>query len=804
VALLAGFVVTSLVAGFLLAGLVIPAVGATGSAARGGVDFFDSLPTELEQRPLSQQSVMYAADGKTRIATFYEENRIVVPLKNIAPVMRAAIVGIEDSRFYEHGGVDPRGVLRAFVNNQTGGDQQGASTLTQQYVKNVLIEQAYVEGDEAGIEAAQEQTYSRKLREMKLAISLEKKVTKDEILERYLNIALYGDNVYGVEAASRYFFSTNASKLTLAQAATLAGLVQSPTKYNPRVYPERALERRNIVLKRMVDLQLITTEEYNAAVAGELGVQLQRQRQGCANATTSAKGAPNSNAYFCDFVVRTMEQDPAFAWMGATPQERRTTLMRGGLTIITTMDPKVQAAASAAVMKTIPIEDESKVAAAAVTIQPGTGNVVAMAENRIYDPAGGDGRTTMNYTVDQEHGGASYGFQPGSTFKAFTLATWLAAGKSLNDVVNAPGRLNPEPSDWGKSCQRPAFDSDWQPGNAGDTQGGGQVSVMQATRGSINTAYLSMSMQLDLCDIADTADKLGVERATAVMVNGKPTKKIQPYASMTLGSQEVTPIAMAGAYSAFAAAGKFCTPRSVVKVTTRDGKEQPVAPAACTQAISKEVAAGVTEGLSGVFSSGGTAARVGGIGRPASGKTGTTNDSIDTWFVGYTPQYATAVWVADPDTYRGGTRRQLRNIVINGERYRALYGGTLAAPTWKSIMLAAHKGLPVKSFPAPPSKMLHGSGVRVPNVAGQSVGSAVSELEAAGFQARVSGEFVRSDSPLGSVAYTSPRGGSRVSPGSTVTVHVSAGGRGGGGGGGDDGGDDNGRPGGGPPGNPQP
>jgi membrane peptidoglycan carboxypeptidase len=290
----------------------------------------------------------------------------------------------------------------------------------------------------------------------------------------------------------------------------------------------------------------------------------------------------------------------------------------------------------------------------------------------------------------------------------------------------------------------------------------------------VNTAFLNMSMKVDMCEIANIADRMGVKRATSVKVGGKYTNKIQPLASLTLGAQEVTPLAMAAAYAGFANQGSYCAPRAVARIINRAGEDQPVAPVACKQALRKEVANAVVSGLSHVFESGGTGARLGGIGRQAAGKTGTTNSSVDTWFVGTTPQFATAVWVADPDTYKG-QRRQMQNIRINGRYYGALYGATIAGPTWKSVMQAAHKGLPEKRFNSAPSKLIYGSGVRVPYVNGDSVGSATSQLEGAGFDVVVAGRRVTSDEPSGRVAYTSPGGGRRQSPGSTVTIYVSSG-----------------------------
>ncbi|HET9654068.1 MAG TPA: transglycosylase domain-containing protein, partial [Kineosporiaceae bacterium] len=391
--LLAAFVAASLVTGVLLAGLFIPAVGATGVVTRSSVDYFNSLPADLSRPPLAEQSTMYASDGRTVIARFYDENRINVPLSKIAPVMRQAIVAIEDSRFYQHGGVDSKGILRAFLNNQMSGDTQGASTLTQQYIKNYNVEKALATGDAAAAKAAVSQNYSRKLQEIRTAIALEQQLKKDDILEGYLNIALFGDNTWGVEAASQYFFGISANNLSLVQAATLAGMVQSPTSFNPFVHPDKTTVRRNEVLARMFQLGMINQQQYDEAKAAKLEVKKTLAHNGCVTA--------GNMAYFCDYVINTIRTDPGFAFLGKTGTERVTNLKRGGYTLVTSLDPKVQNAAYSTAVDHVPVTDSSKVAVSAVTVQPGTGRVLAIAQNRNDNPDGKPGSTTLNYGVDK-------------------------------------------------------------------------------------------------------------------------------------------------------------------------------------------------------------------------------------------------------------------------------------------------------------------------------------------------------------------------------------------------------------------
>jgi membrane peptidoglycan carboxypeptidase len=804
-ALLTGFLVVSVVAGVLAAGLVMPVVGATGSLARSGVAFFDSLPDELEQGPLSQQSTLMAADN-TVLAHFYDENRVVVPLTKIAPVMQQAIVAIEDSRFYEHGGIDPRGVVRALVNNQSGGSTQGASTLTQQYVKNVLLEKATAEGDKAAAAAAVEKSTARKLREMKLAVTLEKQMSKPKILEGYLNIAYFGDQTYGVEAASQYYFSTHAAKLTLSQAATLAGMVQSPNIYNPRDDNEASTTRRNIVLGRMLQLGMITQADYNAARKGPIVVHLKKPRNGCANAGDISHG---NFGYFCDFVQQTIIKNPAFGVLGKTQQEREQAVKRGGLRIKTTLIPSLQRAATAAVIKKVPAKDSSGLGAAAVTVEPGTGKILAMTQNRSYNPDAAKGETAVNYSTDSQFGGSN-GFQTGSTFKAFTLATWLSQGKSLNATVNASSRTFPL-SDFRSCGSRLRGSEPYHPGNAEGNEGG-DISVLQATYDSVNLAYVNMETQLDLCDIAKTAGALGVHLAVpdneCDRDQPKTTKLPTCIASLTLGPKEIAPLTMAAAYAAFADGGVYCQPIAVLSITrVVNGKVQQikVPPPSCRQAISPEVAATESFALSKVLTQGTAAGTTGPLGRwPSAGKTGTTNGPYDSWFVGYTAQRATAVWVADPGRLRHGVleRRQLHRIRVGGRYFPTIFGASIAGPIWKSVMLSAMKGLPARSFGEPESRLLAFDRRAVPNVAGMTIGEASARLRDAGFSVTVNGGLIPSRFPPFTVAGTSPGAGSRLPDGSTVTILISAGpgfgngnGNGNGRGNGNGGGNGNGPPG---------
>lgn len=773
--LLAAFVAASLVTGALVAGLFIPAVGATAVVTRSGVDYFNSLPADLSTPPLAEQSTMYAADGKYPIARFYDENRISVPLSRIAPVMRQAIIAIEDARFYDHGGVDPKGVMRAFLNNQMSGATQGASTLTQQYIKNYNVEKAVAAGDRQGASDATSQSYSRKLREMRTAIALEKKLSKDQILEGYLNIALFGDNTWGVEAAAQYYFSTTAAKLSLVQAATLAGLVQSPVTYSPLRHPVEATKRRNEVLTRMLQLGMITPKAYADAKASKLTTKKKNSQNGC----ITAKDA----AYYCAYVINTLKTDPAYAFLGKTPDERLTNIRRGGYSITTNLDPRIQGHAARSVVAHVPIGDRSNVAAAAVTVEPGTGKVLALAQNLVYNPDGARSHTELNYAVDKSLG-ESQGFATGSTFKPFTLATYLSQGKSLNDTVDASQTRRPM-RDFTACGSRLSGSEDYTFHNAGDGEMSGAMPVQEATYRSVNTAYVDIESRVDMCDLVNTASKIGVHLASTPSAFCDDSYKKTPlrlpycYPSMTLGPMSISPLTMAAAYAAFAADGKYCEPRPVAAIKDRTGRPQAVPGQKCSRGLTSEVAHGVTYALKKVLTIGTAAGK--GIGVPAGGKTGTSDMSGNTWFVGYTRSLSTAVWVADPHSYEDSPleshQRPLRGITINGKPYRNVYGATIAGAIWQQYMRNAMKGRQAGDWPDPPPSMLKGSGKRMPNLTGQPVPQAKAFLESQGYRVEVSGP-VGGPAPAGSVARTSPPAGSLVADGATVILYVSDGSQG--------------------------
>ena len=543
-ALLLSLVLVSATGGVLLAGTVLPGVAVANGVTDLTSTAFDELPGSLEQQPLPEKSTILAADG-TLLAEFYIRDRVVVPLSEIAEPMQKAVIATEDKRFYEHAGVDPQGMLRAAVRNAMSDDvQEGASTLTQQYVKNVLIEEAMAKDSRAEqLKALQEakddegaEGYARKLREAKYAITLEKQMTKDEILEKYLNIAQFGVSVYGVEAAANFYFSKHAKDLDFAEAALIAGVTRSPSRWDPSRNPKEAKDRRDTVLELMRQQGYITDAQFQEGSSRKVEdmLKISEPKLGCMNADANVKGS----GYFCDYVTKIIRNDPAF---GKTEDDRLKLLYRGGLTITTTLRPKEQKAAYKSVTKHVPIKDKSGVAAVAVTVVPGSGQITAMAQNRVYNNTSEtkSRQTSVNYATDYAYGG-SRGFSPGSTYKPFTLLEWLKSGHSLNETINASKFEYPF-SDFNAPCTALNPYEKYKFGNA--EPGSGNMTVLNATKNSVNSAYVRMASELNLCNIFDGAAELGVHRAQPVDGNDKP----QVLPSNVLGTDTVAPLTMAAA-----------------------------------------------------------------------------------------------------------------------------------------------------------------------------------------------------------------------------------------------------------------
>jgi len=698
---LLGFVVVSCLCGVLVAGFLVPGAALAGTSVSRSISYFNSLPTELAVPAPSQTTRMLTADGKL-IATFYSENRVRVPLKQMSPFIRKAVVAIEDSRFYEHSGVDTQGVLRALTSNLTRGDRQGASTLTQQYVTNIVNESLISEGREDQVVLSGQKTMGDKLREMRLAMALEKKFTKDQILEGYLNIVFFNRSAYGIEAAAQYFFSVPASKLTLPQSALLAGLVNSPSFYDPVANPKNSLARRNQVLGEMLKQKMITKKQHDAAVASGVGVKVKPSRQGCAAATM----AP----YFCDYVTHLFLNNPAY---GADTEAREKRLFRGGLTITTTLDSRLQAKAQAQVNATAGANPD-KWGASLVTVQPGTGKVLAMAQNTVYLPQPGKFDTQLNFNVDAKDANGNDlngagGFQPGSTMKPFTFAEWLHQGRKITEVVDASRREYPLGFRWRDSCAKVVGGYSSRRRAAGleaadDLQNAseGYYRRMPANYGlynSINTATFAEASQLDFCGIQNMVNAVGLRSG----LDGTPINMHQ--LGNLLGGTGVAPLTMANAFATFAADGRYCVPVALAGVADMAGKKLPADTQKCADTVDRNVVRGVNKALqdmlnkgSGIYINPKVQKTV-----PVAAKTGTNNSNSATWVLGYTSGIATASFFGDA---LNGQKRPGRNLTVNGKHYDRIDGYMIAGPQWANYMLKVAKLYPAKPFPKPPASMI--------------------------------------------------------------------------------------------------
>ncbi|GHF95712.1 transglycosylase domain-containing protein [Streptomyces filamentosus] len=657
----AKFLGVSVLSGAVLAGIALPAAGALGLAAKGTVEGFDEIPSNLKTPPLSQRTTILDSEGGL-IATVYSRDRKVVPLDKISPYVQKALVAIEDARFYEHGAIDLKGVLRAINKNaQSGGVSEGASTLTQQYVKNVFVEEA---GDDPEkVAQATQQTIGRKVRELKYAIQVEEELGKKKILENYLNITFFGQQAYGIEAAAQRYFSKPASKLTLPESAMMAGLVQSPSRYDPINDIEEATKRRNVVLQRMADVGDISQQEADEAKATKIKLKVKTPKNGCITAVDGA-------GFFCDYVRKTVLNDPVF---GKTSEERQKLWNLGGLTIRTTLDPKAQAAANeAAVAK---VNKDDGVATAVVQVKPGTGRILSMSQSRPYGLDQKQHQTTLNLAVGSKMGGTTYGFPVGSTFKPITAAAALEKGLSPAQSFDTPWKISMKESDFTRCDGKPSGYAEWSVQNELKSEKGA-FDMTSALGKSINTYFAKLEQMAGLCETLTMAKKVGYEREL-----GKP---IRQSPSATLGSLESTPLDMANVYATFANRGIYCVPVVIDSVKAANGDKLNVPQTKCTRAMSDRTADTINQMLKGVVEDG-TGTRAGLSDRDNAGKTGTTEGRKDAWFVGYTPDLSTAVWVGDDV----GKRDEMYDITIGGEYYEKVCGGCLPGPIWRIAMTGA-------------------------------------------------------------------------------------------------------------------
>ncbi|MDR1033814.1 MAG: transglycosylase domain-containing protein [Bifidobacteriaceae bacterium] len=630
---------------------------------------------------ISQKSTLYANDGKTVIASFYSLNRIAVKLDQISVNLQNAVIAREDKRFYQHAGIDFVAMIRAALATLSNSTVQGGSTLTQQYVKNLLIDKAIQNDDEKLEKAASEQSLMRKLREASMARDIERNFSKQQILEGYLNIAPFGANLYGAEVAAQRYFSKSAVDLTIVEAATIAGVTKSPVMFDPLLYPDTAEVERNKTLDSMYTAGFITKTELDEALALPLKKTLHTKevKLGCQ--------AAGKAAFFCDYIRSTIQNDTKY---GETLVERQRLLNNGGLQIYSTLDAKAQEAAEKAVYENVPPEDSSGIAAALASVEPSTGKIVAMSENRYYGVSNNPDKweTTVNYGADLSYGGSS-GFSIGSTFKPFIISEWLSAGHTLNETI--PGKRTFTGNDF--ACSN-GDQAPWRPTNAN----GGvlyEQTVLRALQQSTNIPFLTMATKLGLCNIYNTAYAMGFRGSTADTYDIR-TSDAWKNPSSLIGINNSSPLNMASAYATIANHGIYCKPQALVKVVDRYGNTISEYEKECSRGIDENIADTMAWALETYLTDPGAL----GYGstleddRPAGAKTGTADSVNHLWTIGFTPELSAAVWMGYPTQ-----DVPLRGVYIKGTYYGEVYSGTIPMTIWREFMNDSLRGKSITAFP---------------------------------------------------------------------------------------------------------
>ncbi|MGH3931398.1 MAG: penicillin-binding protein, partial [Pseudonocardiaceae bacterium] len=699
-----------LIAGLLMAGILFPFAGGAGMASNRASETVSSVSTDLVAGEVPLVSTITDKDG-VPIAFLFDQNRFNTSAEGIADSMKAAIIAIEDRRFFEHDGVDWRGTTRALMTNLSAGsalEGQGGSTLTMQYVKNYLL--YVVASNDAERAAAVASTPARKLREIRVALQLEKQIPKEEILARYLNMVFFGYNAYGVASAARTYFNTTPDQLTIAQAALLAGMVKSTTTYDPVDHPERTLARRNLVIDSMMEVGSITRQQGVAAKAEPLGIgqPLTGLPNGCVSAGPS-------DGFYCQYVLDYLA-DAGFS---------EEMLRRGGYLIRTNLDRRASDLAKRAAVAQVPTQTEG-IANAMAIVEPGRERhrVRALVANRDYGLNADAGQSSYALPSNVQNFGA------GSIYKIFTAAAALEKGLGINSQVTVPG-----------SYTSRVFRNEgraYTVRNAGNYRQG-SITLQTALAISPNTTFVALEDRIGSIDpVVEMAWRLGMRESLSAR-DGRDRAlrdaiKQDRRGSYTLGPEPTSALDLANVGATLMSAGTWCPPTPIDAMLDRNGNPVPLAEPPCEQAVPEGLANTLAVGLSKDHEPSGTAHQAAanvGWSRPMIGKTGTTQNNRSAGILGATPQYSAAVLIW-PD----GTRPRPicdsdpPRLCSNGN----IFGGKVPARTWFQTMVPLHEGLPVLPMPPPEERYVTGGGVGVPNVVGQGENQARLTLERAGFK----------------------------------------------------------------------
>lgn len=786
---------TSLLLCGLLAGLVVaaaafPGLAMVGLAAKAGTDTFEKLPSDFTVVPPPQISNAYASDGKTLLASIYDENRQAISISEMGDFMLDAIVAAEDNNFYNHHGVDFKGILRAAVNNRSGGGKQGASTLTMQYVRQLGLYSAKT--PEQVLEAT-EQTEGRKIREMKYALELEKRMSKEQILEGYLNIASFGENAWGVYAASMVYFDKPPKDLSLAEASLLASLPQAPTDYDP-VNPEgkelALIRSRDYVLKNMVELKFITEAQRQAAIKEDPKIVGKRPSQGCTEVERAELGA----GFFCDYLLRWWSEQQEF---GDNAFERENKLRSGGYKIITSLDVDTQRIAYKRTQErpgAKPTPNDQFLGVMLAAVEPGTGRIQALATNRNFsnDQSGNGINTNQdkkklgikgnypNTTLPLVSGAGQDvpGYQSGSVFKMFTMVAALEHGFPLSYSINA---VSPYKSKYVVAAGGSASCGNYYcPKNDTASWMNGIRNMWTGFGRSVNTYFVPLEERVGAENVVDAAKRLGIKFRSKGGVDQQGNKLNGDYemsedprlatqwGAFTLGVSATTPLDVATAWAALAADGKYCEAIPVNQILDRNGTPLKAGEPRCgapNTGTTPEVARAAIDAArcpvgdrsNTTRCDGGTATDLHGIvGKPLAGKTGTTDAENTATMTATTKQLATSVFVVDPD-YPAHPNVGDHKVANNSLGH---------------FMKEALANKPAIDFSPPPASLVNGNTISIPKVKCLDVEAAKKELLKAGFKPEV-GAAVDSDCPSGRAAGTTPT--DRSVKGASVEIQLSNG-----------------------------